>query len=148
MLDIGCSTGYFLSIGKKYFNVMGIELAAWSAKFARETHNVEILNTTLENSNLPSSSFDVVTFFEVIEHLHDPKKYLNEVNRILRPGGLIVLSTGNVDSLEAIVRGKQWYYFALKFHLYFFSIKTLKHILNDCGFEIIKITGSEALIFF
>jgi len=141
-LDIGCSTGHFLNTAKEYFDVLGIELAEWSANFARKTYNIEILNSTLENCHLQSSSFDVVTFFEVIEHLHDPLTFLKEVNRILKPDGILALSTGNVNSLEAKIRGEKWYYFAPKFHLYYFSIKTIKEILNQTGFRIIKITGS------
>jgi 2-polyprenyl-3-methyl-5-hydroxy-6-metoxy-1,4-benzoquinol methylase len=148
LLDIGCSTGTFLNEAKQEFNVTGLELASWSADFARKTYNLQIVNTTLSEAKFPDHTFDIITFFELIEHIHNPFDFLREVNRILCPGGIIALSTGNVDSLDALLQRSAWYYYAPQFHLYYFSLKTLSTLLKKCGFKTVKITGSEALSFF
>jgi 2-polyprenyl-3-methyl-5-hydroxy-6-metoxy-1,4-benzoquinol methylase len=145
LLDIGCSTGIFLNGAKRRFYVKGVEYASWSAEFARRVYGLTVYNSTLEEAHFGNAQFDAVTFFEVIEHVHDPTAFLCEVNRILRPGGVVAISTGNVDSLEAMVRRRKWYYFAPKFHLYYFSLRTLERMLRKTGFEVVLMTGSEAL---
>ncbi len=145
LLDIGCSTGIFLNEARRRFEVQGVELARWSADFARRNRGLRVSNSTLAEAHFENEQFDAITFFEVIEHLHDPLTFLREVNRIVRMGGVVALSTGNLSSAEAMIRKEKWYYFAPKFHLYYFSLQTLELILIKAGFKLVRRTGSEAL---
>jgi 2-polyprenyl-3-methyl-5-hydroxy-6-metoxy-1,4-benzoquinol methylase len=77
---------------------------------------------------------DVIVANEVIEHVYSPKKFLNDVHSLLRPGGLFVFTTGNY--LETIIRGKNWMYMSIPdAHLYYFTKKTLDRYFLELGFH-------------
>jgi 2-polyprenyl-3-methyl-5-hydroxy-6-metoxy-1,4-benzoquinol methylase len=121
LLDVGCSTGYFLNAARLHFEASGVEPSLWAATFARERLKLPVTDGTLENVRLPSGSQDVVTMIDVIEHLADPLATLKEIHRVLKPGGLLYLVTPDVASLTA--------------RLYYVSPVTLRKILAEAGFE-------------
>ena len=145
LLDVGCSTGNLLNIAKDYFEVYGIEIARWSSKFAREQHNLDIFKGTLEERNFPDSTFDIFFASELIEHLHNPSLFIEEAKRILKKDGLLALTTGNSHSIMAKLRKEKWRYFAPKYHLYYFSPKTIKDLLLRQHFKILKFSGNMGL---
>lgn len=138
MLDIGCATGFFLNVGRTDFEVIGLELSPWAADFARTKFKLKIITEDLISADLENESFDIVTLIDVIEHLADPINTLKEINRILKPSGVVYLLTPNIDSISAkIMRGKWW---GLRpAHLYYFSPYTITQMLKKNGFEILLI---------
>jgi len=140
LLDIGCSVGSMLEAANKYFDSLGIDVAEWSLEDARK-RNLNVLNGTLEDINFEKETFDVVTFTEVIEHIHDPVSFLKEVNRVLKPQGIIYITTGNIDGWRARRDGHKWYYLTPQYHIYFFSPKTIRKILEQSGFEVLEVGG-------
>lgn len=145
LLEVGCSIGNFLNIAKKYFEAYGVEVAQWSSKFARENYNLNVFTGTIQQRKFPDCTFDVVVASELIEHLHDPSKFVKEVRRVLRKDGLLVLTTGNIGSLMAKLKRKKWWYFAPKYHLYYFSPQTIRLLLDNEGFVILRFSGSMGL---
>ncbi|MBI4386656.1 MAG: class I SAM-dependent methyltransferase, partial [Elusimicrobia bacterium] len=136
LLDVGCSTGYFLNAARLDFDVHGVEPSHWAAQFAKERLKLDILTGTLEEARFPAQHFDVVCMSDVIEHLAGPLTSLQEIHRVTKTGGLLYLVTPDIDSPTArILRSKWW---GLRpAHLYYFSAKTLRALLDKAGFDVI-----------
>jgi 2-polyprenyl-3-methyl-5-hydroxy-6-metoxy-1,4-benzoquinol methylase len=144
LLDIGCAMGFLLDEARKRgWKVVGTEVSSYSVTYAREKLNLEVYLGKLKELNFPTQFFDVVTMWDVIEHVASPLEELYEVHRILKPGGLISIITPDVDSLFAKFLHKRWEEFQrVKEHLYFFSKKTLKNMLEKVGFKICKVESA------
>jgi len=100
ILDVGCATGYIsLLLTKLGHEVTGIELNQQMAAEAR-TYGINVLEHDLEqNLPLPDGCVDLVHACEIIEHLFDTEGFLKEMHRVLPPGGVLILSTPNLNSL-------------------------------------------------
>jgi len=145
LLDVGCSTGYFLNAARLHFDASGVEPSRWAGEFARTQLRLEVRTGTLEEARLPTQSFDVVSLIDVIEHLADPLATLKEAARVLKTGGLLYLVTPDVDSLTARLMGSRWWGLRPA-HIYYFSKKSLARILKEAGFEVV-ITRSFGRVF-
>jgi len=140
LLDVGCATGTFITVVQEQgWKVTGIEFNAETASYARNTFNLNVHSGTLEDIKLPNNSFDVVTFWDVFEHVQDPKATLAEVVRILKPNGLLVIALPNPNSLEARIFGAYWAGWDRPRHLYLFPPQLLKQYLKDAGFSHVTI---------
>jgi SAM-dependent methyltransferase len=134
LLDIGCNTGIFLDEAAKSFEVMGVELSKWAAAEASKRHAVNMVPV----SHLEvTKKFDVVTLFGVIEHFDNPIQELHAIARVLKPGGLFVVYTGDVEALLPRILGKRWWWFQ-GMHLFYFSLRTLSLMLNRTGFDVVE----------
>jgi 2-polyprenyl-3-methyl-5-hydroxy-6-metoxy-1,4-benzoquinol methylase len=139
MLDIGCSFGIFLDAARQRgWDAYGVELSKHATGYAKKSLRLNVFNGTLERARFRSNFFDVILMAELIEHLPDPAKTLQECNRILKKGGLLVVQTSNEESLYAKLLGKNWDWF-LPGHLYYFSVRTLRNMLQKTGFKVKRI---------
>lgn len=137
-LDIGCATGLLVEFMEKNgWQSKGVELCEPAARFGNEERGVDIFAGTVEQADYPSGSFDVVHCSHLIEHLNDPRSYVEEVYRILKPGGLFLCVTPNSDGLQARLFGSQWRS-AIADHMVLFSRRTLARLLKDKSFHIVK----------
>lgn len=138
LLDIGCGYGYFLQDMKcRGWKVEGIEVSEVGRDFVRETWDIQVYAEPLESLALPENLFDVVTLFYVIEHVDNPLALLREVNRILKPGGLVFLRWPHSTPIIRILgpfSGKLDLYHT-PYHLYDFSPSTMEKMLESCGFK-------------
>jgi SAM-dependent methyltransferase len=91
-----------------------------------------------------SASFDAITAWDVLEHLSRPREALREIHRALKPGGRLVLTTGDVGSWLARVSGPKWHLYTLPEHLYFFSRRSLEILLGSEGFEVERMRSERA----
>ena len=139
LLDVGCGPGFFLEVAKKHFDVTGVEVSDFAASYGSEHLNLRIFNQPIEVCDFANDEFDVITMWDTIEHLINPMETLQEVNRILKKGGLFVVQTGNVESVIAKIMGKRWHLYNVPEHLFFFSTETLKALLDKTGFSIRKV---------
>lgn len=146
ILDIGCATGFLLDEAKKLgWQVYGVELSKWATGFAKEKYNLDIFEGILKDAGFRHNFFDAVVMIDSIEHLADPKKTLEDVRRILKPGGIICISTPNIESFLSKILSAKWW--GIKHsHLYYFSNKTLTNMLDATGFKVLKCT-SHARVF-
>ncbi len=136
VLDIGCATGEFLdAMRERGWATVGVELSEYAAAYAREQLNLDVRTGTLTSADFPTSSFDVVTMWDVLEHVVDPKETLKEIVRILKPNGLFVAMTPNPASAEAKLFGRHWAGWDRPRHLHVFPPTVLKNYLYDAGFE-------------
>jgi SAM-dependent methyltransferase len=135
LLDVGAAFGFLLAAARKHgFDPIGVEPVGACAEFARRELGETVLPSTLEEAELPRSSFDVITLFDVIEHLRDPRSAIGRVRDLLRPGGLVVVETGDLDALLSRVCGRRWYYYDPPQHLTYFSRASLTAMLRAAGF--------------
>lgn len=142
LLDLGCSTGLFLNTLKRniLWDVWGIEISEFAAKIAQERYDLKVFQGTLEQANYPTNYFDVVTLWDVLEHLPDPAATLNEISRITKPHGNIVLRVPNYDSFDAKLFGSNWAGLDLPRHYYVFSRQNLIRLLSSKGFIVNRIS--------
>jgi len=136
LLDIGCNIGMFLSeAAKAGYAVAGVELNRECADYARSNSGHEVYSDYLENIAFPSESFDIVTMYDVLEHIPVMASILAEVKRILRPDGLLVIQSPNLDSLMADLTGSFWSWLSPPDHLFHFTPGALASLLEQSGFR-------------
>jgi len=145
ILDVGCATGFFLELAKsKGWEVYGTEISKFAVKHAKDKLNLKnVFYGDLKKIKFKENMFDVVTMFDVIEHLRDPKSTLRYTHKLLKKGGLIAVTTPDSGSLVSKLLGRRWEEFRrAREHTYFFSRKTLSDMLKKTGFEILKIESA------
>lgn len=137
LLDVGCYTGVFMKLAAAAgWRVTGLELSGWAAAIARRASGGEVVECELEKSGLERESFDVITFWDVLEHVSDPRVVLQQVHGLLKPGGIVALSTHLVDSAAARLAGRRYPFF-MDMHMVHFSRATLKRLLRESGFTVV-----------
>lgn len=149
LLDVGCATGDFLSEFKtdENWEGFGIEPSMSAASYAKENIGLEVLASTLNHAPFPDNKFDVLTMWDVLEHVYEPCKVLDEVARLLRPGGIFVVNHPNLDSIDRSIFGRFWAGFELPRHLYLFPTKLLEELMIERGFQQVErlcLYGSHA----
>ena len=142
VLDVGCAAGFFLSVAaEEGWRPTGIELSAPMADYAARTLKLQdVRRGDLLSLDLPEQSFDVITLWDVIEHLEDPPAHLRAAKRLLKRDGVLVIETQNVASCFARLLGRKWQHFKHAEHLYHFEPKTLSRLLSEAGFEVLENT--------
>ena len=135
LLDIGCGEGFFLSNASKAgYNAKGIELSQDAVAYAKKEFRLDIETKPLEELQFPENHFDVVTLWVVLEHIPYPVTILKEAHRILKPGGLLAVSTPNIESPLAKILGKRWWEIR-RLHVNQFTTKTLTDIVKNARFK-------------
>lgn len=149
LLDIGCGYGTFLKMAKdSSWQVQGVEISESAYKYAKEELGLNIFKGTLKETHFPDDYFDIVTLWDVLDMLSDPLGELLEINRILKPDGLVLFRVRNVTfHLNVYLLfgniAKKLRIKPTLLHLYGFSAKTAKRMLRKVGFKDVKIISSE-----
>ena len=147
LLDIGCGAGNLLLAARKSgWEAQGLDVSPNAVKHVREL-GFEVFQGELRDAHLPSEQFDVITAAELLEHLPDPRVELQEIARLLRPGGLFWTTTPHARGLAARVLGLKWRCISPPEHLQLFSVDGLKSLMHDVGFREIRVqtTGSNPI---
>ncbi len=140
LLDVGCHVGTFLTLAEQAgFDVAGVEPSRWGAEIARTRINGNVHCGAIEDAPLPEGGYDVITLWDVIEHLPDPALDIRAIHSALRPGGVFVISTMDVESLFARAFGRRWPWY-MQMHLVYFSRQTLCEMLRREGFQIAEVS--------
>lgn len=139
ILDVGCGRGDFLLLMKERgWEPTGLELDERIESHGKKI-GVDLRAGSLETVRFPDSYFEAVTFWHVFEHLRDPEWALGECRRILKPGGLLVVSVPNIGSFQARLSGRHWFHLDPPFHLYHYSLANLKKLLEKASFKTLKV---------
>ena len=151
LLDVGCGTGLLLEEFErtKNWQTMGIEPNERAAKYASQQLGIKVLHNQLTQVNLPPESFDVITFINVLEHLPDPIENLRTAYKLIKPGGWLIFSIPQLESVDVKWFGQHWLGWDLPRHLYLFPQTVLREILDGLGFHWIDekcISNSHATI--
>lgn len=137
LLDVGAATGFFLNMAKKRgYDVFGVEMSESAASLAREK-GIDVKTGDLIEHNMPANSFDIITMFDVLEHMTEPFKELKEAKKILKKGGLLVINTPNGRSLLARTLKTKWHLVLPPEHLFYFSPDNLSLFLKSQGFDVL-----------
>lgn len=155
LLDVGCGEGTFLQLAKKSgWDICGTEISPYAAQYASNISGAEIFCGDLPDAGYHDSTFEVVTMWHVLEHVADPKRYLKEIYRILKPGGFLVLAIPNVNNVimqitYRIFKGRKLKLFSKdekEVHLYHFSPETLRAYLDKTGFQCLSVSPDYGIV--
>ena len=136
LFEIGAAYGFFLSVARDVFErVEGIDIAADAAAMARESFGLPVATGDFLDHRV-DGFVDVVCLWDTIEHLVRPDMYIKKAAAILEPGGVLALTTGDIESLMARMRGANWRQIHPPTHLHYFSRATLARLLERFGFRI------------
>jgi 2-polyprenyl-3-methyl-5-hydroxy-6-metoxy-1,4-benzoquinol methylase len=136
ILDVGCGRGVVLGeLADRGFEVHGVEMSAAAARGADPRARIRIA-LRLVDAGYESDHFDEVVIWHVLEHMDDPRGTLEEVRRILRPGGRLIVAVPNFSSAQARWAGPAWFHLDLPRHLHHFPLDALCDLLRVAGFEV------------
>jgi 2-polyprenyl-3-methyl-5-hydroxy-6-metoxy-1,4-benzoquinol methylase len=137
LFEIGCAYGYFLEVAAPYVRkISGIEVSDDVAQIARERGNAiggDYTTTEIEPA-------DTIVMWDVIEHLARPDLFVAKAARDVTPGGFLAITTGDIGSLNARMRGRYWRMIHPPTHLHFFSVETLSRLVERHGFEVVHVS--------
>lgn len=138
LLDLGCGTGWFLEVAKSEgFNVNGIELGKEIAEQTSKRLGITISTVTIQD--LPKTEkFDVITLFDVLEHVPDPKAVLKAVREHLVPGGIALIFIPNLDSVGLKILGERSSLVMPAEHLFYFTPKSLRGMIENVPLEVVE----------
>ncbi len=139
VLDVGCAGGAFVRAARDLgVSVIGVEPSKWLSAYARTTYHLDVRTGTLAEQTFVADSFDLVTLWDVIEHLSDPGAELERIHKLLKPSGLLVVNYPDFGSAPAQLLGKKWP-FLLSVHLIYYTRYTMHKQLRKCGFQVLDI---------
>lgn len=138
LLDMGCGTGAFLNtMKKKGWNVKGMEPDEDARKLAKQLYGLSIDEPTAINE-LNNQSFDAITLWHVLEHVHQLHDYVEQLKRLLKPKGKLFIAVPNYQSKDAAAYRLYWAAYDVPRHLYHFSPTSLKVLMQQHGLSIEK----------
>ncbi len=136
LLDVGAYIGVFVEVARESgWDACGVEPSSWAVDVARR-RGLPVVQGTQETIVAPPASFDVITMWDVIEHVADPAAEMARARELLKPGGLIAVHTMDVESLFARLMGRRWPWL-MEMHVHYFSRRTLMQMLQKEGFEVV-----------
>jgi 2-polyprenyl-3-methyl-5-hydroxy-6-metoxy-1,4-benzoquinol methylase len=145
--DIGCGSGQWLALMRAAYpkaELYGFEIDQETAEVASRVCQADVCSGDFLNNSWESHSFDFITFWEVLEHIHNPREVLQEVKRLIKPEGYVIFSVPNINCVYSKVFKEYWWPLAYDAHLYHFSKDTLTQLLEAFGFE--TLFSSQSLI--
>jgi 2-polyprenyl-3-methyl-5-hydroxy-6-metoxy-1,4-benzoquinol methylase len=135
MLDVGCGVGHFLTHAKdRGWEVYGTEYPDNAVATCR-AKGITMHAGPLDAANYPPESFDVITWLGVVEHITNPGEDLAKMSRLLRPGGLLYLTTPNFDALSRLLLRSRWNVISYPEHLSYYTASALTRLLERHGFR-------------
>lgn len=138
LLDVGASTGMFLNELRRYgsWTLAGVELSERAAQYARDTFQLNMFTGQIEAAPWPPASFDVITAWDVVEHLPEPRAALIKMRDLIKDDGYIIVSVPNGDSFDAKIFGRYWIGLDPPRHMSVFNLDGLRRLMQSAGFEI------------
>lgn len=139
ILDIGCGTGEFLkTMSQAKWNTLGIEPDEQARKQCIEKHGLDVREEA-RLKQLPDAEFDVITMWHVLEHVPRLNERLEDLKRLLKPNGMIIIAVPNCDSLDAKIYKEKWAAYDLPRHLYHFTPKDVDTLFRKHGMKAFKV---------
>lgn len=152
LLDVGCGQGHFLNLAKRCgWEVAGVELAASACEYARQKFGIDVINKAIEEAHFEDESFDVITLWNVLDHLLDPLGMLKEIRRVLKTDGILVIRVPNVGfhlfahrifSLLPQGSAAQTLRDPSVVVNYGFSAETMRRLLKRAGYRYMQVRNS------
>ena len=138
LLELGCAYGFFLAEARAHFEVEGIEMCESAVRFCR-TRGLDVEQGALTAEYVDSRGpFDAVVMLDVVEHLMDPDRAMELVHKAMKPGGKLMLTTGDWESGLSRIMGRHWRLMTPPQHTFFFSPRTMSAMLARVGFDVVE----------
>ncbi len=144
MLDVGCANGYFLEAAvEQGFQPYGVELSEYSSGLAKQKFGASnIYHGILETCEFNESFFDAINMADLLEHVKSPEETLNKARQLLKPKGVLIITTPDSGSFSKMVFGKRWPHYKLE-HFFYFNTKNIEQIADKCGLKLIEAENSK-----
>lgn len=140
LLDVGCGLGFFLESAEKYYDAHGIDISEYSIREARKrTKRSKLSIGNATNLNYENEFFDVITAFDLLEHISSPIKALKDFHRVLKPNGIIIVRVPNVSSIGEKIKKDGWFGYTDKTHISLLSNNDWLNLTKKTDFEILDI---------
>ncbi len=141
-LDVGCAAGFCMAAMRELgFEAHGLEISETIARHARERFGFDTVQIgTLHGAPYPDRHFDLITMWDVVEHVVDPVALLVKASELLTPNGLLVVETQDIDSAFARLLGPRWHHYKHEEHIYHFTPATARTLVQNAGFRVTKLT--------
>lgn len=140
LLEVGCAYGLFLDEARNVFDrVVGVDICAAPLRYARDVLRLEVRCGDFTTMSWEGEQFDAVCMWDTIEHLAAPDHFVARAAELLRPGGMLYLTTGDIDSRNARWRGARWRQIHPPSHVSYFSRDSLTRLLTRSGFEVVGV---------
>ena len=137
LLDIGCADGVFIQQARHAgIEAEGIDISQVAVEKALQLGVPAYCRDIFDHN--PEYKYETITGFDVLEHVLDPIKFLDSLKRLLKLGGVLVLTTPNRLSLFRMLMGKRWYFYIPEEHLYYFDPITVRQFLEHRGFDLVN----------
>lgn len=141
LLEIGSAYGFFLDVARHHWDVVGMDVSEEGVRHGREVLGLPIVRGDFLDAPDQSESFDLICLWDTIEHLPRPVQTIEKAARWLKPGGALVLTTGDIESFVARLRGARWRQIHPPTHLFYFSRKTLRRAVEQVGLRVRTVTS-------
>jgi 2-polyprenyl-3-methyl-5-hydroxy-6-metoxy-1,4-benzoquinol methylase len=155
LLDVGCGLGTFLGVARDAgWRVQGLDISPFAAKTVKEKMGIDVFNGSLVDAPWTDQSFDVITFWDSIEHVDNPKQYLEKARALLKPDGVLLIATDNFDCFGcdiarlsyALTGGLLTYAmkrFYIPYNATYFTEEQFRALVQSCGLEIFSFEKME-----
>lgn len=143
IFEIGCAYGFFLDECRKKWNcnVSGIDVSESALEYAKNKLYLDVIKGDYITYHLPNEGkIDIIAMWDTIEHLRNPDDFVKKAHHDLNHNGILIISTGDMGSFNAKMRGKKWRQYHPPTHLHYFSRKSLIALLEANGFEVLDVT--------
>jgi SAM-dependent methyltransferase len=139
VLDAGCGPGFFVEAAREAgWDAWGVDPSEYAVSIARRTLGERVSVGVVEASGHAPGSFDLLTAFDAFEHVYAPLRFLDAAHALLRPGGVLAITTPDVTSLLARVSGRGWVSFKIPEHVYYWSAATIRQALEP-RFDVLEV---------
>ncbi len=135
LFEIGSAFGFFLELAQEHWEVAGIDITPEGVDFARSQLGLNVLLGDFMNLPAEYGRYDIICMWDTIEHLSQPVRVIEQAFRWLRPGGFLLITTGNIDSFMSRWRKANWRLIHPPTHLFYFSENTLSKAVEQAGFD-------------
>jgi hypothetical protein len=138
LLEIGSAYGFFLDVVRADFPTLaGIDVTDEGVRYTREELKLPAMQGDFLQYDFGAQHFDVVCLWDTIEHVARPDLYVQRISQLTEPGALLALTTGDIDSLVARLRGEHWRMIIPPVHAHYFSRATIARLLDQYGFDVV-----------
>ncbi len=151
-LDVGCGSGLILQAAKDrgFWTLCGVEPVTEIAEYTKNHLGIPVFAGTFETFPEQESEYDIISMWDVIEHLSEPFDAIKKVSKMLKSGGVFIFSTPNLNSIDRKIFKETWLGYDLPRHLYLFPDFLIRRLLKDQGFEVLDrfcFTGSHGALY-
>ena len=145
-LDVGCSMGLVMDeFRQRGWIPHGVDVSSYATEYARTELGLDAFTGTIDQVDLPPESVDLATMLLTIEHIPDPKSALRSVRQLLKPGGILIVATHDVEGVWPRLVGPRWRHYNMPEHIYYFSRRTLTQMLSEVGFQTFRVAETPTL---